>query len=52
MFRPTDCHRLGITLTVSAVIRAACLGTNRSVTAKDKPPKRRHPAGAIDNRSL
>ena len=37
MFRPTDCHRLGITLTVSAVILAACLGTNRSVTAEDKP---------------
>ena len=36
MFRPTDCHRLGITLTVSAVILAACLVTNRSVTAEDK----------------
>jgi Ca2+-binding EF-hand superfamily protein len=46
MFRPADCRRPGITLTISTLILAACLSSNRSVTAEDRstngnaPPSR------------
>ena len=43
MFRPADCRRAGITLTLSTLILAACLASNRSLTAADRPTNKDAP---------